>query len=140
MGKKYQSEAMAAVHETMEALHNVGAIDKRTMRRFDAACLTPVRQALTPREERAGRGGMRHAFSGPSRCYARRDYCLLHRPTLLRAGQKFRECSPRKLARRGESRGCIQKNDTAPRLRKGRHQTASRTEDRTETTKRATTS
>ena len=52
MGKKYQSEAMAAVHETMEALHNVGAIDKRTMRRFDAACLTPVR-TLTPREIKA---------------------------------------------------------------------------------------
>jgi putative transcriptional regulator len=40
MGKKYRSEALAAVHETMEALHDVGAIDKRTMRRFDAACLT----------------------------------------------------------------------------------------------------
>jgi putative transcriptional regulator len=52
MGKKYRSEAMAAVHETMEALHDVGAIDKKTMRRFDAACLTPVRQ-LTPREIKA---------------------------------------------------------------------------------------
>ena len=52
MGKKYRSEAMAALHETMEALHDVGAIDKRTMRRFDAACLTPVRQ-LTPQEIKA---------------------------------------------------------------------------------------
>jgi putative transcriptional regulator len=34
---------MAAIHETMEALHRVGAIDKQTMRRFDDACLTPVR-------------------------------------------------------------------------------------------------
>jgi len=33
---------MAAVHETMEALHKVGAIDKQTMRRFDDACLTSV--------------------------------------------------------------------------------------------------
>ena len=33
---------MAAIHETMEALHDVGAIDKQTMREFDAACLTPV--------------------------------------------------------------------------------------------------
>jgi putative transcriptional regulator len=32
---------MAAIHETMEALHDVGAIDKRTMRRFDAALLPP---------------------------------------------------------------------------------------------------
>ena len=42
MKKKYRSEAMAAVHETMEALHKVAAIDKQTMRRFDDACLTPV--------------------------------------------------------------------------------------------------
>ncbi len=31
---------MASIHETMEALHEVGAIDKRTMRHFDDACLT----------------------------------------------------------------------------------------------------
>ena len=43
MSKKYRSDAMAAVHETMEALHDVGAIDKQTMRRFDEACLTPIR-------------------------------------------------------------------------------------------------
>lgn len=43
MSKKYRSEAMASIHETMEALHKVGAIDKQTMRRFDDTCLTPVR-------------------------------------------------------------------------------------------------
>lgn len=42
MSKKYRSDAMASIHETMEALHNIGAIDKQTMRRFDEACLTPV--------------------------------------------------------------------------------------------------
>jgi len=42
MAKKYRSNAMAAIHETMQALHEVGAIDKQTMRVFDAACLTPV--------------------------------------------------------------------------------------------------
>ena len=42
MAKKYRSNAMAAIHETMEALHDVGAIDKQTRREFDAACLTPV--------------------------------------------------------------------------------------------------
>jgi putative transcriptional regulator len=52
MTKKYRSEAFAAIHETMEALHDVGAVDKRTMREFDAACLTPVR-ALAPEEIRA---------------------------------------------------------------------------------------
>ena len=40
---------MASVHETMEALHKVGAIDKQTMRRFDAACLTPVLE-LSPKQ------------------------------------------------------------------------------------------
>ena|SRR5437763_1103577 len=42
MSKKYRSDGMAAIHETMEALHKVGAIDKQTMRGFDDACLTPV--------------------------------------------------------------------------------------------------
>lgn len=43
MAKKYRSEAFAAIHETMEALHEVGAFDKQTMREFDEACLAPVR-------------------------------------------------------------------------------------------------
>jgi len=42
MAKKYHSPALAAIHETMDALHDVGAIDKKTMREFDAACLAPV--------------------------------------------------------------------------------------------------
>lgn len=42
MSKKYRSEALAAIHETMEALHDVGAINKQTMREFDEACLSPV--------------------------------------------------------------------------------------------------
>ena len=52
MPKKYRSDALAALHETMEALHEVGAIDKQTMREFDEACLTPVRP-LAPKEIRA---------------------------------------------------------------------------------------
>ena len=52
MSKKHRSDAMASVHETMEALHKVGAIDKQTMRRFDAACLTPIRP-LKPQEIKA---------------------------------------------------------------------------------------
>ena len=43
---------MAAIHETMEALHHVGAIDKQTMRRFDDTCLTPIRP-LKPKEIKA---------------------------------------------------------------------------------------
>jgi putative transcriptional regulator len=52
VSKKHRSEAMAAVHETMQALHNVGAIDKQTMRRFDDACLTQV-QPLSPKQIKA---------------------------------------------------------------------------------------
>jgi putative transcriptional regulator len=43
---------MAAVHETMEALHDVGAIGKQTMRGFDEACLSPIRP-LKPKEIKA---------------------------------------------------------------------------------------
>jgi len=52
MSKKYKSEAMAAIHELMEDLHNGGVIDKQTMRRFDDACLTPIRP-LKPKEIKA---------------------------------------------------------------------------------------
>ena len=40
--KKYRSAALSAIHETMTALHEAGAVSKQTMREFDAACLTPV--------------------------------------------------------------------------------------------------
>ena len=52
MSKKYWSDALAAIHETMQALHKVHAIDKQTMRRFDVACLTPI-QPLSPRKIKA---------------------------------------------------------------------------------------
>jgi putative transcriptional regulator len=52
MSRKYKSDAMAAIHEMMEDLHVGGVIDKRTMRRFDDACLTPIRP-LEPEEIRA---------------------------------------------------------------------------------------
>ena len=49
MTKKYRSAAFAAIHETMEALHEVGAVNKQTMREFDEACLTPI-HILSPDE------------------------------------------------------------------------------------------
>ncbi|RBI66202.1 transcriptional regulator [Vreelandella sulfidaeris] len=52
MTKQYRSEALAAIHETMESLHEVGAIDKRTMRDFDETCLAPIK-VLSPDEIRA---------------------------------------------------------------------------------------
>lgn len=52
MPKQYRSRLMASVHETVEDLHAAGLLDKQTMREFDEACLTPVRQ-LAPEEIRA---------------------------------------------------------------------------------------
>ena len=43
MTNQYRSRIMAAIHETAEDLHAAGLVAKRTMRGFDAACLTPVR-------------------------------------------------------------------------------------------------
>ncbi len=52
MTKQYRSRAMASIHETAEGLHAAGVMDKQTMRKFDEACLTPVRP-LTAEEIRA---------------------------------------------------------------------------------------
>ncbi len=51
IAKKYWSDALASIHETMEALHEIGAVDKQTMREFDDACLLPI-QILSPDEIR----------------------------------------------------------------------------------------
>ncbi|MFZ0927644.1 MAG: DNA-binding transcriptional regulator [Syntrophobacteraceae bacterium] len=42
MAKKYQSDALEALHETAQGLHRIGLIDAKTMRDFDASCLTSV--------------------------------------------------------------------------------------------------
>jgi len=42
--KTYKSKALAALHENVTDLHRVGGIDKKTMRKFDAACLAPARK------------------------------------------------------------------------------------------------
>lgn len=52
MAKQYRSDAMASIHETMEALREVGAIGKQTMREFDDVCLTPI-VPLSPEAIRA---------------------------------------------------------------------------------------
>ncbi len=38
MKKKYQSEALEALHETATGLHRLGLIDTKTMRDFDVSC------------------------------------------------------------------------------------------------------
>jgi putative transcriptional regulator len=49
MGKHYRSPVMASIHETAEGLHEIGIVDKKTMREFDEACLTPLK-AFAPEE------------------------------------------------------------------------------------------
>ena len=50
--KSYKSEAMASIHQMMEGFHEVGAIDKQTMREFDADCLVSA-PVLKPEEIKA---------------------------------------------------------------------------------------
>lgn len=49
--KRYRSDALAAVHETAQGLHEAGVMDKRTMKSFDDMCLTPVEE-LSPEQIR----------------------------------------------------------------------------------------
>ena len=49
MPKKYKSKILAAVHEAMQDAHDIGLLDKKTMREFDASCLTEV-EPLSPKE------------------------------------------------------------------------------------------
>lgn len=44
---KYRSKAAAAVHESVTDLYRAGGVDRKTMRKFDALCLTPVVE-MTP--------------------------------------------------------------------------------------------
>lgn len=50
--KTYRSEIAAAVHQTVEDIHDVGLVDKQTMREFDASCLLPA-ETLEPEEIKA---------------------------------------------------------------------------------------
>jgi transposase len=40
MRAKPRSEALGAIHETMQALHQIGAVDRETMNEIEAACLS----------------------------------------------------------------------------------------------------
>ena len=52
MSKTTRSGALAAICETASDLDDAGVMDKRTLRQFDALCLTSVRP-LAPEEIRA---------------------------------------------------------------------------------------
>ena len=49
MAKKYRSDAFEALHETAQGLYRIGLIDTKTMRDFDASCLTSI-EKLSPEE------------------------------------------------------------------------------------------
>jgi DNA-binding transcriptional regulator YiaG len=55
MSKKYRSDAMAAIHETMEALHDVGAVGKQAMRRSTTPALRRFGHCGLHRSRRFGR-------------------------------------------------------------------------------------
>ena len=40
--KQHKSRLLEAVHETAQDLHELGFIDKRTMREYDLLCIEPV--------------------------------------------------------------------------------------------------
>jgi putative transcriptional regulator len=52
MANRYRNKMMASVHETASDFYREGALDKKTMREFDALCLTPVLK-MTPAKIRA---------------------------------------------------------------------------------------
>lgn len=56
MTKTYKNAMAAAIHEMASDLHEVGLVDKQTMKRFDQSCLMPVKK-LTPQEIKAIREG-----------------------------------------------------------------------------------
>jgi putative transcriptional regulator len=49
MARKYRSKPLGALHETVQGLHRLGLVDTKTMREFDASCLTVV-EPLSPRQ------------------------------------------------------------------------------------------
>ena len=49
MPKKYKSKIKGAMHRSMVDLHEIGGVDKKTMREFDRMCLTKT-ETLSPAE------------------------------------------------------------------------------------------
>jgi len=52
MARIYRNRMMASVHEAASDFYRDGSLDKKTMREFDALCLTPVVE-MTPAKIRA---------------------------------------------------------------------------------------
>lgn len=56
---KPKSEAMASVHEAIADLHRIGAVDKTTLRHFDALCLETDVPDYSPEQIKALRERLR---------------------------------------------------------------------------------
>ena len=52
MAKKYRSKIAGAMHRSIKDLHELGAVDQQTMRKFDRRCLTQI-ETLTAKEIRS---------------------------------------------------------------------------------------
>lgn len=52
MCRKYKSDIMKSIHTVVEDLYQNGSVDKITMRRFDASCLS-FADTLSPQEIKA---------------------------------------------------------------------------------------
>ncbi len=50
--KTYKNDVFEAIHETALDLHEAGVLDKKTMKKFDLACLTKI-HAFSPEEIKA---------------------------------------------------------------------------------------
>ena len=51
MPRKYRSKIMASIHEGVSDLYRAGGVNRKTMREFDALCLTPILK-MTPQKIR----------------------------------------------------------------------------------------
>ena len=65
MPRSYRSAQLAAVHEAASDLAEIGLIDRRTMKEFDAMCLSPVEplSAEQIREIRQREGASQAVFA-----------------------------------------------------------------------------
>jgi len=50
--RTYNDDVSGTIHGLASALHQIGAIDKKTKSRFDSSCLTPIHD-FTPEQLRA---------------------------------------------------------------------------------------
>lgn len=53
MSTKPRSEALGAIHETMDALHQIGAVDRETMNDIESVCLIDAMPSLLSEQQAA---------------------------------------------------------------------------------------